>query len=253
NTHNHTNTHCSGFGCYFLLRAVAGASFCGHEARGGERESTASHSSSCRRDATTYDRFEPGIKFHCGWNYWKCCGRVMDGCGIAFACGSLGDCSVCVVLAAGLWPYPVGRGVELEAVAVCRFSSCIVCDCWRCVRLLCGGPNPLTRGLAALRWCVFVRAGVELPARARTVAVLFPKFVSSVCVVLLLAFPLVILSSCVSAWSGRMLTGHVDCECLLTASIHLPLSLPLPVCHSLLCVWRVALREGWPAHTDGPP
>ncbi|RNF08656.1 trans-sialidase [Trypanosoma cruzi] len=49
-------------------------------------------------------------------------------------------------------------------------------------------------------------------------------------------FSPVILSSSVPAWSGRMLTGHVDCECLLTASIHLPLSLPLPVCHSLLGV-----------------
>ncbi|KAF8283958.1 putative trans-sialidase [Trypanosoma cruzi] len=99
-------------------------------------------------------------------------------------------CSVCVVLAAGLWLYPVVRGVELEAVAVCRFSSCIVCDCWRCVRLLWRVESQFTRGLAALRWCLFVRAGVELPASARTVAILFPKFVSSVCVVLLLAFPL---------------------------------------------------------------
>ncbi|RNC51927.1 putative retrotransposon hot spot (RHS) protein [Trypanosoma cruzi] len=58
----------------------------------------------------------------------------------------------------------------------CVASCCclLVVDCWRCVRLLCGGPNPLTRGLTALRWCVSVRAGVELPARARAVAVLFP-------------------------------------------------------------------------------
>ncbi|RNC35082.1 trans-sialidase [Trypanosoma cruzi] len=45
---------------------------------------------------------------------------------------------------------------------------------------------------------------------------------------LLLAFPPVIFSFCVPAWSGRMLTGHVDCECLLAASIHLP----PPVCLS---------------------
>ncbi|RNC41129.1 trans-sialidase [Trypanosoma cruzi] len=28
-------------------------------------------------------------------------------------------------------------------------------------------------------------------------------------------------------------------------------TLCLSVCHSLLDVWRVAPREGWPAHTDG--
>ncbi|PBJ68593.1 hypothetical protein BCY84_05488 [Trypanosoma cruzi cruzi] len=30
---------------------------------------------------------------------------------------------------------------------------------WRCVRLLCGGPNPLTRGMTALRWCLCVCEG----------------------------------------------------------------------------------------------
>ncbi|RNC32103.1 trans-sialidase, partial [Trypanosoma cruzi] len=48
-----------------------------------------------------------------------------------------------------------------------------------------------------------------------------------VCAVLLSFFPLSTLSCCVPAWSGRMLTGHVDCECLLTASIHLSLSASL--------------------------
>ncbi|RNE99553.1 hypothetical protein TcG_12730 [Trypanosoma cruzi] len=48
-------------------------------------------------------------------------------------------CSVCVVLAAGLWLYPVVRGMELEAVAVCRFLFFSTVDnCWRCACLLCG-------------------------------------------------------------------------------------------------------------------
>ncbi|PBJ77057.1 trans-sialidase [Trypanosoma cruzi cruzi] len=76
-----------------------------------------------------------------------------------------GDCSLAVlcVLAAGPWPYPVGRGIELEAVAVCLFSLPIVGECGRCARLSCGGTNPPTRGLAALRFvcvCLCVRAGV---------------------------------------------------------------------------------------------
>ncbi|RNC39924.1 exo-alpha-sialidase [Trypanosoma cruzi] len=71
----------------------------------------------------------------------------------------VGDCSLAVrcVLAAGLWPYPVGRETELEAAAVCLFSSPIVGECGRCARFLCGGPNSSTRGLAALRFvCVCV-------------------------------------------------------------------------------------------------
>ncbi|RNC45005.1 hypothetical protein TcCL_NonESM05231 [Trypanosoma cruzi] len=64
-------------------------------------------------------------------------------------------CSVCVVfVGCGLWPYPVVRGIELEAVCCSSSSLSIVCDCWRCVSFSCGGPNPLTRGLTAPRSCV---------------------------------------------------------------------------------------------------
>ncbi|RNF05713.1 hypothetical protein TcG_10498 [Trypanosoma cruzi] len=46
----------------------------------------------------------------------------MDGCSLA---------RVHCVLAAGLWPYLVVRGIKLEAVAVAPFSSFAVGDCWR--------------------------------------------------------------------------------------------------------------------------
>ncbi|RNC43673.1 putative retrotransposon hot spot (RHS) protein [Trypanosoma cruzi] len=42
-----------------------------------------------------------------------------------------------VCVGCGLWPHPVGHGIELEAVAVCHFFS-FLCDYWRCVRLFCG-------------------------------------------------------------------------------------------------------------------
>ncbi|RNE96861.1 retrotransposon hot spot (RHS) protein [Trypanosoma cruzi] len=86
--------------------------------------------------------------------------------------------SVCIVLAAGLrGRIPLAVGLNWRQWRCVSSCSCpLVDDCWRCVRLLCGGPNPLTHGLAALRCClcVCVRAGVELPARARALAVLFP-------------------------------------------------------------------------------
>ncbi|RNF05970.1 hypothetical protein TcG_10521 [Trypanosoma cruzi] len=64
-------------------------------------------------------------------------------------------CALCV--GCGLWPYSVGHGIELEAVAVIlSSSSSLVGDCWLCVCL---------------------RAGVELPARLRAVTVLFPPVV----------------------------------------------------------------------------
>ncbi|KAF5214866.1 hypothetical protein ECC02_012492 [Trypanosoma cruzi] len=134
------------------------------------------------------------------------------------------------VLAAGLWPYPVGRGTELEAVELCLFSFLsigvwLLAVCaffvWRAE-----SSHPRTDGTAMVRVCV--RAGVELPARARVLAVLFPPVVFFFCVLQLLTVFPVIISSFVPAWSGRMLTGHVDFECLLTASIHLP----SPVCLS---------------------
>ncbi|RNC34776.1 retrotransposon hot spot (RHS) protein [Trypanosoma cruzi] len=49
-------------------------------------------------------------------------------------------CSVCVVCwLRGCGRVPLAVGLNWRR--------------WRCVRLLCGGPNPLTRGLTALRWC----------------------------------------------------------------------------------------------------
>ncbi|RNF11576.1 trans-sialidase [Trypanosoma cruzi] len=154
---------------------------------------------------------------------------------------------VCVVfVGSGLWPYPVGRGIELEAVALCLFSSSIVGGCWRCVRLLCGGPNLLIRGLTAPRWCVCVRAGVELPASARAVAVPFPTVVLFLpCVCAAFCFSPLTLFSCASAWSGRMLTGHVDRECVLTASIHFS----PPVCLSFPVVCGVLHRVRAGPHT----
>ncbi|KAF5220304.1 hypothetical protein ECC02_006740 [Trypanosoma cruzi] len=142
------------------------------------------------------------------------------------------------VLAAGLWLYPVGRGTELEAVELCLFSFLsigvwLLAVCaffvWRAE-----SSHPRTDGTAMVRVCV--RAGVELPARARVLAVLFPPVVFFFCVLQLLTVFPVIISSFVPAWSGRMLTGHVDCECLLTASIHF--SLPAFTC------WVRFLREG---------
>ncbi|RNC40760.1 trans-sialidase [Trypanosoma cruzi] len=162
---------------------------------------------------------------------------------------AIARCALCV--GCGVWPYPVGRGIELEVVTVCLFSSSIgvwllaVCAfvVWRAE-----SSHPRTDGTAMV--CVSERAGVESPDGMRAVAVLFPPvfcffrvFFAASCF-----FPCHPLF-CVPAWSGRMLTGHVDCECLLTASIHLPLSLSVFPCW----VWRVAPREGWPAHTDGPP
>ncbi|RNF08723.1 retrotransposon hot spot (RHS) protein [Trypanosoma cruzi] len=159
---------------------------------------------------------------------------------------------VCVVfVGCGRIPLAVGLNWRRWRCVASRPRPLVV-DCWRCVRLLCGGPNLLIRGLTAPRWCVCVRAGVELPARARPLAVLFPPVVCSfrVCCAASCLFPLT-LFSCAPAWSGHLLTGHVDCECLLTASIHSFLSACLSV---IPCwVWRVAPREGWPAHTDGPP
>ncbi|RNC44319.1 putative retrotransposon hot spot (RHS) protein [Trypanosoma cruzi] len=66
---------------------------------------------------------------------------------IASACVSLGDCLLGVrsVLAAGCGRVPLAVGLNWRR--------------WRCVRLLCGGPNPLTRGLTALRWCLCVCEG----------------------------------------------------------------------------------------------
>ncbi|PBJ77665.1 hypothetical protein BCY84_06004 [Trypanosoma cruzi cruzi] len=54
-------------------------------------------------------------------------------------------CDICLLRGCGRVPLAVGLNWRR----------------WRCVRLLCGGPNPLTRGLTALRWClcVCVRAG----------------------------------------------------------------------------------------------
>ncbi|RNF03669.1 hypothetical protein TcG_11306 [Trypanosoma cruzi] len=99
------------------------------------------------------------------------------------------SCFVCDIVGSGLWPYPVGRGIELEAMmALCLFSSSILGGCLQCVRLFCGGPNPLVRGLAALRWCVFEGwCGVAGQYEGRGGA--FPACrLFLPCVVLLLAF-----------------------------------------------------------------
>ncbi|KAF5220244.1 trans-sialidase [Trypanosoma cruzi] len=131
----------------------------------------------------------------------------------------------------------------------CVASCCcpLVDDCWRCVRLLCGGPNPLTRGLTALRWCVCVCegwCGVAGQGEGRGGA--FPAcnlfLPCALCCFLL--FSPVILSSCVPAWSGRMLTGHVDCECLLTASISLSLSPPVCLSFPVGCGVLHRVRAG---------
>ncbi|RNC33948.1 hypothetical protein TcCL_Unassigned03305 [Trypanosoma cruzi] len=174
-THKHTHTECKSQWIWMvLLRCVwqlrVGAAFSrGHEAKGGSGAlRVTAWSEAARR----------------GWMRNRFC-----------VCGSLGDCSLRVrcVLAAGLWPYPVGRGIELEAmVALGLFCSSMVGGCWRCVRLLCGGPNPLTRGLTALRWCVCVCevwCGVAGQCEGRGGA--FPETgVCFFCVfVLLLAFP----------------------------------------------------------------
>ncbi|ESS61367.1 hypothetical protein TCDM_11056 [Trypanosoma cruzi Dm28c] len=87
--------------------------------------------------------------------------------------------------------------------------------------------HPRTDGTAMVRvcegWC-----GVAGQGEGRGAA--FPArnlFLPCVCA----AFCLSPLFSCASAWSGRLLTGHVDCECVLTASIHFspPVCLPFPV------------------------
>ncbi|RNC45036.1 trans-sialidase [Trypanosoma cruzi] len=128
-THTTTkNADCSGFGCFFCsvcwrLR-VAAASFRGHEGKeGGEGAHTASQFC-CWRDAPPATYLSWALNPSVG---------VMAGNFVAASW--LGEdplprvalwtiaCSVCVVLAAGLWPYPVVRGTELETVAVCRFSS----------------------------------------------------------------------------------------------------------------------------------
>ncbi|EAN82468.1 trans-sialidase [Trypanosoma cruzi] len=86
---------------------------------------------------------------------------------------------------------PLSVGFELEAVAVCLFFSSSI-GVWLlavCAFLLWRAEpsHPRTDGTAMV--FVFVRAGVELPARARAVEVLFPSvFCSFVCFVLLLAF-----------------------------------------------------------------
>ncbi|PBJ77660.1 trans-sialidase [Trypanosoma cruzi cruzi] len=152
----------------------------------------------------------------------------MDGCGIAFACGSLGDYwhRVLFVLAAGCGCIPLSVGWNWRRWRCVVPPRPLADDCWRCVRLLCGGPNPLARGLTALRWCVLEGwCGVAGQGEGRGAAFSAICFFRVLCCFLL--FSLVILSSCVTAWSGRLLTGHVDCECLLTASIHLPLSVCL--------------------------
>ncbi|PBJ77892.1 hypothetical protein BCY84_05469 [Trypanosoma cruzi cruzi] len=151
-----------------LQRVLAVAGGCcflrGHEGK-EERGSARGTSLLLLAWRTACDFFESGTESHCGCNDWKFCRPVMDGCGSASACGSLGDYwhrERCV-LAAGPWPYPFGHETELEAVAVCPFSSPIVGECGRCARFLCGGPNPPTRALAALRFvcvCLCVRAGV---------------------------------------------------------------------------------------------
>ncbi|RNC41680.1 putative retrotransposon hot spot (RHS) protein [Trypanosoma cruzi] len=70
---------------------------------------------------------------------------------------SLGDCLLRVrcVPAAGCGRMPLAVGMSWWRWRC--VSSCprpLVVDCWRCVRFLCGGPNPLTRGLTAVRWCL---------------------------------------------------------------------------------------------------
>ncbi|ESS55501.1 trans-sialidase [Trypanosoma cruzi Dm28c] len=65
------------------------------------------------------------------------------------------------------------------------------------------------------------------------------------CVCAAFCFPPLTLFSCVPAWSGRLLTGHVDRECLLTASIHLP----PPVCLSFPVVCGVLHRVRAGPHT----
>ncbi|PBJ80480.1 trans-sialidase [Trypanosoma cruzi cruzi] len=163
----------------------------------------------------------------------------MDGCGIASACGSLGDCLL-GVLCVGCGRIPLSVGLKW------RRWRCVTsppCHWWLIaggVCVCCGGPNPLARGLTALRWCVFEGwCGVAGQGEGRGAA--FPAcnlFLPCVLCCFLL-FSLVILSSCVTAWSGRMLTGHVDCECVLTASIYFspPVCLSFPVvCGVLHCV-----------------
>ncbi|RNC32069.1 retrotransposon hot spot (RHS) protein [Trypanosoma cruzi] len=86
------------------------------------------------------------------------------------------ECGMAVqILAPRDWR--MGEGpLQRVAGGVGARSGCVVCwlrGCgriplavrmfwrrWRCVRLLCGGPNPLTRGLTALRWCLCVSAAL---------------------------------------------------------------------------------------------
>ncbi|RNC34653.1 retrotransposon hot spot (RHS) protein [Trypanosoma cruzi] len=189
---------------FFCCVRVAGASFCGHEAGGGERESTASHFS-CRRDAppvTALSRASNSIVGGMTGNVVAA--SWMDEESLLRVALWLFAGSVCAVfVGSGLWPCLVVRGIELEAMmAVGHFFSSI--GGWLlavCASLLCEGPNPLTRGLAALRWCVCVGSGVELPARARALAVLFPPAICffRVCLCCFLLFPcyLLLLCSCV--------------------------------------------------------
>ncbi|PBJ76069.1 hypothetical protein BCY84_10333 [Trypanosoma cruzi cruzi] len=73
-------------GCGWLLLPLVGMK--GRE----ERERTASHSS-CGCDARGGLRLPwRAASFRCACNGWKFWRHVMDGCGIASACGSLGDC-----------------------------------------------------------------------------------------------------------------------------------------------------------------
>ncbi|PBJ69768.1 trans-sialidase [Trypanosoma cruzi cruzi] len=125
--------------------------------------------------------------------------------------------------------------------------ACFVCDIvvWRAESFL---PRTDSAAMVCVSegWC-----GVAGQVEGRGAA--FPArnlFLLCVLCCFLLFSPLTLFSF-VPAWSGRMLTGHVDRECVLTASIHSFLSACLSVIPC--CVWRVAPREGWPAHTDGPP
>ncbi|RNC41377.1 retrotransposon hot spot (RHS) protein [Trypanosoma cruzi] len=66
-------------------------------------------------------------------------------------------CVVCWLRGCGRIPLAVGLNWRRRRWVT---SSCpLWVDCWRCVCLLCGGPNPLTRGLTALRWCLCVSEG----------------------------------------------------------------------------------------------
>ncbi|RNC52520.1 trans-sialidase [Trypanosoma cruzi] len=136
------------------------------------------------------------------------------------------------VPAAGCGCIPLAVGLNWRRWRCVSSRSCpLVVDCWRCVRLLCGGPNPLTRGLTALRWFVCVRAGVESLARARAFGDAFPAcllFLPSVCAASC-SFPL-------SPSPPVFLRGVAACSramLIVSASWRHPSpSLPLPVCLS---------------------